>query len=762
MADGSYVGSSTPRREDARLLAGRGRYVGNVRLPGTAYAVVVRSPVAHGRLTGCDAGAARAAPGVLDVITVADAPDLRLPCAEPAPGQRMVSYPVLEETVRYAGQPVALVVAGTPEAAADAAGLLDLEFAELPALVGVERALAEDAPCLYPEWGTNVVTDFTLGDGDCEEAIAGADHVVELTFRFGRVAPYPLETRGVIASYDGEELTLRVSTQAPHQVREHLADTLGLPHDRVRVIGTDVGGGFGAKEHVYPDELLVCLAAMRLGRPVSWAEDPGDRLTATLPSRAAVHRGRLAVNRDGRFVALHADIVGDLGAHPSNVGAGPFTVAATMLPGPYRFDRAGARLRAVVTTTTPTGSYRGFGQPESTFTRERLVDEAARLLGRDPVDLRLQNMIRPADLPCGNRIWQRYDSGDYPRALRTLRERVVPPPDAGDGRRRGVGYSCHVEATGMGPSMGLKEAGIQAGGYESALLRMEADGSVVVSSGLAGIGQGIETTLAQIAADRVGVPFERVRVVLADTASTPYSPIGSIASRAAAVGGAALMEAAARLREKVLAIAAYRLEAAPDDLEVAGGCVRVKGDPQASVTLREIATAAWRGWDLPPGLSPGLEARAVYDPAGYTFAYGVHAAAVSVDVETGAVRVEGYWVVNDAGVRINPRIVEGQILGGVVQGIGMALTEEVVYTEDGQPVTDYLPPTAREVPPVEVAALETPSLITPGGMKGVGEAGTIGPPAAIANAVAAAVPEIAALVTETPLTPQRVWSYLHG
>ncbi|MGN9787196.1 xanthine dehydrogenase family protein molybdopterin-binding subunit [Nonomuraea sp. ZG12] len=758
MADHAYVGSRTPRLEDARLLAGRGRYVGNIRLPGMAYAVVVRSPIAHGRLVACDTKAARAADGVLDVITPADVAGVRLPCAGLSPGQRLAAYPVLEEAIRYVGQPVAVVVAATPEAAGDAADLVDLEFDQRPAVVGVERALAADATLLYPEWDTNVVTDFPMGD-DCEEAIGAAEHVVEMTFRLGRVSPYPMETRGVVASYDGEELTIRISTQAAHNVREHAADALGLGHDRVRVIGADVGGGFGAKEHLYPDELLACLASVRLGRPVSWTESPGDRLVASLPSRAAVHRGRLALDGDGRFVALHADIVADLGAHPSNVGAGPAAVTATLLPGPYRFDRAGARVRGVVTTTTPTGSYRGYGQPEAAWTRERLVDEAARRLGLDPVELRLRNMLRPEDLPCGNRIWLTYDSGDYPRALRTLRE-LVTPPSGDDGRRRGVGYSCHVESTGMGPSMGLKASGIQEGGYEAALLRMNSDGSVVVSTGLSGIGQGIETALAQIAADRVGVPMERVRVVLGDTASTPYSPVGSIASRALAVGGAALGEAATRLHDKIIALAAHRLEAAPGDLEIVASAVQVKGDPQTALPLREIATSAWRGWDLPDGFSPGLEERATYDPADYTYAYGAHAAAVAVDPETGAVELEGYWVVNDCGVQVNPDIVEGQIRGGVAQGIGMALTEEVGYAEDGQPVVDYLPPTAHEVPEVRIVSLVTPSPITPGGMKGVGEAGTIGPPAAIGNAVAAAVPEIADRITDTPLAPQTLWRLL--
>ncbi|HEX4815935.1 MAG TPA: xanthine dehydrogenase family protein molybdopterin-binding subunit [Nonomuraea sp.] len=755
----AYVGARTPRREDARLLTGRGRYVGNVRLPGAAHAVIVRSPIAHGRLLGCDAKAAWAVEGVLDVITPEDAPDLRLPCVHLAPGQRIASYRALDDEIRYAGQPLAVVVARSPEAARDAADLLDLELDERPAVVGVERALAEDAPLLYPDLGTNVLTDYTMGDPDCAEAVGRATHVVEMTFRMGRISPHPMEPRGVVAAYADDELTVHISTQAPHTVRENLADALGLTHDRVRVIGADTGGGFGGKEHLYPDEALVCLAATRLGRPVCWTESPGDRVVATLPARAAVHRGRLALDADGRFVALQVDVLGDVGAHPSNVGSSPSAVAATLMPGPYRFDRVAVRVRGVLTTTTPIGSYRGFGQPEAALTRERLIDEAARRLGIDRVELRMRNLFTPDELPCTTRVHQRYDSGDYPRALRTLRDLVEPVAKA-DGRRRGIGYSCHVEATGMGPSMDLKAAGMRVGGYETAVLRMEQDASLVVASGVAAIGQGIETSLAQLAADRVGVPIERVRVVLGDTAATPYSTVGAIASRSLALGGGALIEAAARLRDKLVALAAHRLEAAPADLELAGDVVRVKGDPQASVPLRELATSAWRGWDLPEGMPPGLEERVSYDPAQYTYAYGAHAAAVAVDPETGAVEVERYWVVNDAGVLVNPAVAEGQIHGGVAQGLGEALTEEIVYSEDGQPITDYLLPTTREIPDIEVVMLQTPSPITPGGMKGVGEAGTIGPPAAVANAVAAALPEIADRVTDVPLTPSAVWSLL--
>src|SRR5215475_1929022 len=352
----AYVGASVHRREDRRLLTGRGRFVSGIRLPGMAYAEVVRSPLAHGRLRHCGTEAARAVGGVLAVLTPEDVPEARLPCVGLAPGQRQTSYPVLDRTARYAGQPMAVVVARTPEAAQDAADLVELDFDELPPVLGCEAALAPDAPLLYPELGGNVVTDFEVGDpaAECAQAGTDADLVVELTFRFDRVAPHPMEPRGIVASYADEELTIWASTQAPHHVREHAAEALGLRHDQVRVICHETGGGFGAKDHLYPDEALACLAAIRTGHPVQWSEQPADRLAATHPARAAVHHARLALDADGNFLALHADIVGDLGAYPSNVGIGPFAVCAIMLPGPYRFRRAGARVRAVLTTATPT------------------------------------------------------------------------------------------------------------------------------------------------------------------------------------------------------------------------------------------------------------------------------------------------------------------------------------------------------------------------------------------------------------------------
>jgi aerobic carbon-monoxide dehydrogenase large subunit len=758
------VGARVARTNDPRLLTGGARFVDDLELPGLAHAAVVRSPIAHGRIRSCATEAARAADGVLTVIAVGDDGLAPLPCVWLAPGQRQTHVPILDDVVRYAGQPVALVVAASRAAAEDAAELVDVEYEEFPAVTDARAAMADGTPLLNPSWGTNVAADYPIGDA-CDEAIAAADNVAELTFRIGRVTGSPIETRGIVARREPGGLTVWTSTQVPHHARDHIAECLGMRFDDVRVVAPDVGGGFGTKEHVYADEVLVCLAAIRTGRPVKWIEDRAEHFTATFHARDAVHRARLAYDDDGTFRAIHTDIVGNLGAHPSNVGTGPFRISAVMLPGPYRFERAGARIRGVVTNTTPTGAYRGFGMMEAAWVRERLVDEVARRLGADPVELRLRNMIRT--LPHETRTHQRYDSGDYPAALEMVRRRVASrpaPPE--DGRRRGVGYACHVEFTGLGPSRDQQIVGFHLGGFETAVVRMEADGTVTVASGVCGMGQGIETGLAQLAADRLGVAVDDVRVVLGDTAATPYSATGSIASRSITVGGGAVVVSAQRLREKIVAIAAHQLEASPGDLEIIDGSVRVKGDPSAARTLREVAELAWLGWDLPDGVPPGLEEREVYDPPQVAYSYATHAAAVAVDTETGAVEVEDYWVAHDCGTVVNPMIVEGQIQGAVAQGIGNALLEEIVYSADGQPLTttylDYLLPLSADVPDMTLDHLQTPSPYTPGGMKGMGEGGVIAAPAAVGNAVAAALPEIADRLTATPLSPPVLWALLDG
>jgi carbon-monoxide dehydrogenase large subunit len=771
---GMLVGQRVLRVNDPRLLTGAARYVDDLELPGMVHAAVIRSLLPHARVAGVDASAAREDPDVVDVLTPEDAARATrpIPCVWVMPGQRQTEYPVVPPDVtRYAGEALGLVVARSRAAAEDAREVVVLDLEELPGVGDAEGALAEDAPLLHPEWGTNVVVDMTNGDEPevVEAAVARAAHVVSMRFRIQRLAGNPMETRGVVARWDAglEELTVWLSTQVPHHARDHIADCLGLPYDRVRVIAPEVGGGFGTKDHVYPDEVLVCLAAMRLGVPVKWIEDRQEGFLASVHSRQQIHSARLAFDDDGRFVALHTDIVGDIGAHPSNVGAGPALVSASMIEGPYRFDAAGARVRCVLTNKTPTGAYRGFGMQQGAWVRERLVDEAARMLGMDPAEIRRRNMIRGDELPFTTRTRQNYESGDYVTALDRAVELVhdAPPPPE-DGRRRGIGLSSYVEFTGLGPSKVQQIVNFRLGGFETAVVRMEADGSVTVSTGVCPHGQGLETSLAQLAADALGVPIEDVKVVYGDTATAPYSSTGTIASRSMAVGGGAVVRSAARVRSKLLDAAGHMLETSPDDLELVDRSARVRGAPSRAIPLKELAEKVWLGWDVPEGMEPGLEERDVHDPQDISYSYATHAAAIAVDTETGEIEIERYVVVHDCGVMVNPMIVEGQIHGGVAQGLGGAFLEEMVYDAEGNPLTttfmDYLLPGSADVPDMVIEHTEVPSPFIPGGMKGMGEGGTIAPAAAIGNALANAIPELADLVTDTPLSPARVWASIRA
>lgn len=777
-----YVGQSVLRVNDPKLLTGAGRFVDDIELPGMLHATILRSTVAHGEITSFDGSAASSESDVSLVLGPDDIASAThpLPCIWLAPGQRYTEGPIASRRLHYVGQPLGIVVADTRAAAEDAAELIGLEVDELPSVTDSEAACEPGSPLLFPQWGDNICATVEAGDpfDEIEQVMAEAAHVVERRLRIQRIAPNPMETRGLVARWDAGDqyLTVWMSTQTPHHVRDLLATTLGLRADQIRVVAGDLGGGFGAKEHLYPDEIYVCLAAMRTdGRPVKWIEDRVEHLTATTHGRDAIHRARIALDAEGRFLALHSSILGNLGAHPSNVGLGPFRVSASMLPGPYRFDRAGASITAVVSNTTPTGAYRGFGMQEATWVRERLIDEAARELGMDPVELRLRNMITADELPCTTRTHQNYDSGDYPESLRTARAAAQAGASGAstDRVRRGIGYASYVEFTGLGTSKVQQIVGFHLGGYESALVRVEPDGSVTVSSGVMGMGQGIETGFAQLAADHLGISIDRVHVRLGDTTSAPYSATGSIASRSMTVGGGAVVKASDNLRERMLGIAAHQLEISPRDLELVRDeqgrdVFRPKGQPDMSITWERVAASGWLNWDVPDDMSPdriGLEERYVHNPDDISYAYATHAVAVAVDLDTGLVSLEGYWVTHDSGVLVNPMICDGQVLGGIAQGIGIALYEDMRWGEGGQPQTttylDYVLPLSHDVPDVAIEHMITPSPFIPGGMKGLGEGGTIGAPAAIGNAIAAAVPEIADRLLETPFSPSRIWTYLH-
>lgn len=769
----SLVGSRVARTGDARLLRGEGRFVADIVRRDMVHAHILRSTFAAARLASVDASPAVDA-GADFVLHALEQHGLApLPCVWLQPGQRQVEYPVLEPCVRYVGQPIGIVVADSRAAAEDLAELVTIEYDPAGDIVrDADHALADGAPLVRPELATNVCVEFERGDpwSEVRPLVEGAAHVIRRRFRIQRVAGNPMETRGVVAEWDAafQRLTVWTSTQSVHHAREHLSVSVGLRADQIRVIAPDVGGAFGSKEHLYPDEVLVCAAAIRLGRPVKWIEDRYEHFTATLHSRDQTHDAVLALDSDGRFLALWSDIVHDLGAHPSNVGSGPAQVASSMLQGPYRVERAGTHARSVLTNRTPTGAYRGFGMQQAAWVRERLVDEAARQLGLDPVELRRRNMLTADELPFTTRFQQTYDSGDYIAALDETRALVESgrEPAPADGRRRGVGYASHVEFTGLGPSVIQQLVGFHLNGFETSVVRLERDGTVTALTGGSLMGQGLETALAQLAADQMGVAVDGVRIVAGDSDVVPYSSAGSIASRSTVVAGGALVQSAGQLRSKVLDIAGHRLEADVGDLVLDAGSVHVRGTPMKSLSLAEIAETAWLGWDLPEGTPPGLEESATYDPPDITYSYAIHAAQVAVDADTGVVEVERYVVVHDCGVVVNPMIAEGQLQGGVAQGLGIATLEELVYDHDGQPSVstylDYLLPLSSDVPDLEIGHRETPSPHTPGGMKGLGEGGVIPAPAAVGNAIAAALPEIAGRLLDTPMSPSRLVELLEG
>lgn len=759
-----YIGQSVRRREDLRLLTGRGCYVDDVRLPGALEAAVLRSPHAHARIRRLDASAALAQPGVVAVLTAVDLPDVRIPVRIAALPEleRALQPPLARGVVRYVGEPVAVVVAATRYQAEDALERVQVDYEPLPALVDARQAMAPGAPALHASVADNVVARFSTRVGDFAAALAQAEVVIEECFHTNRHAAVPLETRGLVAVYDGTTLTVWGPTKVTHINRSILARLLGLSEERIRFVEPDVGGGFGGRGEFYPEDFCIPFLALRLGRPVRWQEDRAEHLKASNHSREQWHEVTLAARRDGTLLGLRDRLVNDQGAYIRTHGVVVATLTAALLPGPYRIPSYECETACVLTNKGPTGTYRAPGRFEANFVRERMLDLLAGRLGLDPAEVRRRNLIRPDEMPYDMHTTTLgvdvvYDSGDYPRLLeRTLAAAGYPALRAQQaaaraaGRAVGIGLGFFVEKTGLGP-------------WEYARVEIESDGHVVVYSGLASVGQGMETALAQIAAEALGVPLDDVRVVHGDTAQVPYG-IGSFGSRGLVVGGSAVRNAALELRQKVLRLAAYELEADPADLAIEAGRVQVRGLPERALGLAEVARLARPERALRLGLAPGLRAESFFAVDRMAYPYGLHLAVVEVDRETGGVTLLRYVLGYDVGRAINPMLVEGQLVGGLAQGIGGALYEELAYDEHGQLLAgsfmDYLLPTAAEVPPVEVVlSEEAPSPLNPLGAKGVGEGGTAGAPAAIANAVADA---LGAPVRDLPLTPERLRRWLRA
>jgi len=764
-----WFGERISRNEDPRLLTGRAMFVDDVRRPGMLHAAFYRSPHAHARIRRIDAAPARALPGVAAVFTAADLPErLRGPLPKLIPHPALVHHKtqvaLAGEVVHHVGEPIALVVAESRYLAEDAVDLITVDFEVLPAVVDLEAAARPDSPVVHADMSDNIAAHHIQRVGNVEEAFAKAPHVFRERLVMDRGASAPLETRGVVAEWDGRtrELVVWDSTQAPIRIRNYLSDLLGLPQSDVRVIAPDIGGGFGPKIMMcYPEEIAIPHAAMVLGRPVKWIEDRREHFVATNQERLQIHDAEIAVDREGRILGVRTVFLHDCGAYCAYGLIVPI-VASTTLPGPYRIPNYHAEYRAVFTTKTQTSPYRGAGRPHGVFVMERLIDRVARELGLDRAEVRRRNFIQPHEFPydLGGLIYQDgvrlvYDSGNYPEVFRKALAHIGyeewPAQRARyrrEGRRVGLGIAFYVEGTGIGP-------------YEGCRITVEPSGKVYVATSVGTQGQGHYTSFAQIVAEALGADVRDVIVTTGDSGAFGWGT-GTFASRAAVVAGNAIALAATAVREKTLQVAAALLEARADDLEVGEGRIFVRGSPARAVTLGQVATAAnpLRGTIPADWEGPGLDATRYFAPPRGAFAPGCHAALVEVDVETGFIRFLKYVVVHDCGPVINPLILEGQIRGGVAQGVGNAFYERLVWDDQGQLLTqtfmDYLLPTVAEVPAVQIDHVETPSPLNPLGIKGAGEAGTIPVPALVASALDDALSEEGVWITEMPLNPPRL------
>lgn len=770
----SFVGARMTRVEDDRLLTGRGSYVADILLPGMLEVAFVRSQVAHARIKEIRLDQARAAEGVVMALTAQDLADVS-PFPDFIEHARPVrAFPLCRDVVRYVGSPIVAVVAENRYLAEDAAELVEVDFDELPAITSLEAALSPDAPRLYEDWPDNRVSDVPRSNPDVD-AVFARWRVVEGTSSIQRHTAMPIETRGTAARFFDGQLSVWTSTQSPHIVRTALSYVLEIPERNIRVVTPDVGGGFGCKCHVYPEDVVVSWLAMRLGRPVRWIEDRAEHMVGTNHAREHVLKMQAAVDDEGRIGAIRAHILHDVGSGEIFFpGINPSFVAGAHITGPYRIPHAEVSVTCVVTNKTPSGAFRGFGIPEAVFAVERLVEKIAKEVGIDSLELRRQMLLRQEDLPYVTATGAKLDSGSFresferavelgSEAEKRARARFEAEPRA----RIGVGYATYIEGT--APTYFATTGHWTS--YDSCSMRVEPDGSLVVRVGISTAGQGLKTMVATLAADAMGVPMENVTVQMGDTDLTPYG-LGGWGSRSTVVGGGAILKAAETIREKALRIAGHLLEVAPEDLKIEGGRIHVPGSTQPSVSLADVARVAWvRTLDLPSGTDPGLEATATYDPPNLehrpdergrmhgaaAWANATHAAVVKVEVDTGDVEILDYVVVHDCGRIINPLIVEGQVHGGVAHGVGGALYEHLVYSREGQPLSgtfmDYLVPSATEIPDITVEHFESPSPSMPLGVKGVGEGGCIGPPAAIANAVTNALAEYGIEIDTTPITP---------
>ncbi len=766
------VGTKVKRREDPRLVQGLSHYVDDLRMADVLQVAILRSPHAHARINGINTDAASALAGVVSVVTGADIGDSvgSVPCAAANPTLRTPPHPVLAQgEVRYVGEPVVAVVAEDSYTARDALDLIEVDYEPLPAVSDLEKALQPGSPLVHSQWDSNQAFTFECGTGDMDKARAEADVIIKQKIVHQRLAPIPVETRGVVARYfPGEdELTVWSSTQIPHLLRAMLALVLGFPEHRIRIIAPEVGGGFGCKLNVYREEALLAHLAMKLKATVKWIEGRRENIQATIHGRGQVGTVEAAVKRDGTILGVTYDSLLDTGAYHQLLTPGMPPLTGLMISGSYKIPTLKFTSTGGFTNKVATDAYRGAGRPEATLVIERTMDLIARELDMDPVELRRKNFAQPADFPLPVATGLAYDSGNYQAALDKALEmvgyedlRAEQTRLREEGRYLGIGFSTYVEICAMGPS-----AALPAGGWESGTVRMDFTGKATVLTGVSPHGQGEETTFAQIVSDDLGVPIEDIAVLHGDTAVVPNG-IGTFGSRGISVGGTAVYMATQQVREKAEAIAANVLECSAEDLEFEDGKFSVKGVPDKGITIQEVALQAHVATKLPAGMEPGLQATSVFEPSNFTFPFGTHICVVEVDTQSGEIEIKRYVAVDDCGKVINPMIVDGQVQGGIAQGLGQALLEEVVYDEDGQLITgslmDYAVARAEDMPRLEFARTETPSPVNPMGVKGVGEAGTIGSTPSIVNAVVDALAPFGVKHIDMPLKPEKIWRLCQG
>jgi carbon-monoxide dehydrogenase large subunit len=775
-APARVFGSGIKRREDPRLLTGTARYTADISLPGQVYAAILRSPHGHARIKKIDTAPAKTASGVVAVFTGADTEGAlgTIPCAWLVPNSdlKTAPYPPMAKgTVRYVGDAVAVVVADTPQQAADAVELIQVDYDPLPVTVDPEQAVKAGAPQLHAEAPNNIAFHWTVAGGDVDAAFSKAEVIVRDRIIQQRLIPNAMEPRGALAHYVPAtgELTLWNTTQNPHIVRFIMSLVCGIPVDRLRVIAPEVGGGFGSKIPQIQGDFITVFCSMKLGRPVKWIESRSENYQSTTHGRDHVQDVEMAATKDGRILGLRCTVWAGMGGYLSTAAPGlPTILHGLMLSGPYQLGAVKEDVYGVYTNTTPVEAYRGAGRPEATFMLERVIDRLADELKMDPAELRKKNLIPAFDNGHDVVTGLKYDSGNYQAAL----DKALAHVDyAGlrkeqaelrkKGRHIGVGVGLYVEICGLGPSQVAGAVGFQGGLWESAIVRFHPSGKAHVFIGSSPHGQGEETTFAQIVADELGVSVGDVKIVHGDTENTPMG-WGTYGSRTTAVSGAALAVATRKIKEKAKLLTSHLLEAAVEDIEYANGKFFVRGFPEKHKTIQDIALMANVAWNMPQGMEPGLEATTFYDPPNFVFPFGAHIAVVEVDPETGHIQLKRYVAVDDCGHQINPMIVEGQVHGGVVQGIGQALWEHAIYADNGQLLTgslaDYAIPRADVLPDIEVLSTVTPSPHHPLGVKGIGEAGTIVSTCTVYNAVIDALGPFGVKSIQMPMTPERVFN----